>query len=110
MSKDLLWLVVNWKKPIPVLSPVLKSFVFSIPHSSAEECGILKTNDFNTGDNTGIGFFQFTTNHNKSLLKLRCSAAKGYLSPIKKRKNLKIITNAHVKKINFEGRKAESVS
>ncbi len=78
--------------------------------NAAEECGIQKTNDFNTGDNTGIGFFQFTTNHNKSLLKLRCSAAKGYLSPIKKRKNLKIITNAHVKKINFEGRKAESVS
>jgi choline dehydrogenase len=78
--------------------------------NAAEECGILKTNDFNTGDNTGIGFFQFTTNHNKSLLKLRCSAAKGYLSPIIKRKNLKIITNAHVKKINFEGRKAESVS
>ncbi len=78
--------------------------------NAAEECGIQKTNDFNTGDNTGIGFFQFTTNHNKSLLKLRCSAAKGYLSPIKKRKNLKIITNAHVQKINFEGRKAESVS
>ena len=54
--------------------------------NAAEECGIQKTNDFNTGDNTGIGFFQFTTNHNKSLLKLRCSAAKGYLSPIKKEK------------------------
>ena len=78
--------------------------------NAAEECGIPKTNDFNTGNNTGIGFFQFTTNHNKSLFKLRCSAAKGYLSPIKKRKNLKIITNAHVQKINFEGTKAESVS
>ena len=78
--------------------------------NAAEECGIPKTNDFNTGDNTGIGFFQFTTNHNKSLLKLRCSAAKGYLNPVKKRKNLKIITNAHVQKINFEGTKADSVS
>ena len=78
--------------------------------NAAEECGIPKTNDFNTGDNTGIGFFQFTTNHNKSLLKLRCSAAKGYLNPVKKRKNLKIITNAHVQKINFEGNKANSVS
>ncbi len=78
--------------------------------NAAEECGIPKTNDFNTGDNTGIGFFQFTTNHNKSLLKLRCSAAKGYLNPIKKRKNLKIITGAHVQKINFEGKKAQSVS
>ena len=78
--------------------------------NAAEECGIPKTNDFNTGDNTGIGFFQFTTNHNKSLLKLRCSAAKGYLNPVKKRKNLKIITNAHVQKINFEGTRADSVS
>ena len=78
--------------------------------NAAEECGIPKTNDFNTGDNTGIGFFQFTTNHNKSLLKLRCSAAKGYLNPVKKRKNLKITTNAHVQKINFEGTKADSVS
>ena len=78
--------------------------------NAAEECGIPKTNDFNTGDNTGIGFFQFTTNHNKSLLKLRCSAAKGYLNPVKKRKNLKIITNAHVQKINFEGTKANSVN
>ncbi len=78
--------------------------------NAAEEFGIPKTNDFNTGDNTGIGFFQFTTNHNKSLLKLRCSAAKGYLDPIKKRNNLKIITNAHVQKINFKDKKAESVS
>ena len=78
--------------------------------NAAEECGIPKTKDFNTGDNTGIGFFQFTTNHNKSLLKLRCSAAKGYLNPVKKRKNLKIITDAHVQKINFKGTKADSVS
>ena len=78
--------------------------------NAAEECGIQKTKDFNTGDNSGIGFFQFTTNHNKSLLKLRCSAAKGYLNPIKNRKNLKIITKAHVQKINFDGKKAESVS
>ena len=30
---------------------------------------------------------------------LRCSTAVGYLNPIKKRKNLKILTNAHVSKI-----------
>ena len=49
----------------------------------------LELNDFNTGDNFGIGYFQFTTSRQK-LLKLRCSAAKGYLDPIKKRPNLKI--------------------
>ena len=41
---------------------------------------------------------------------LRCSAAVGYLNPVKNRKNLKIETNCHVKKINFDGTKAKSVS
>jgi Choline dehydrogenase and related flavoproteins len=71
--------------------------------------GIPRTNDFNTGDNFGIGYFQFTTSRQK-LLKLRCSAAKGYLNPVKKRSNLKIIVNAHVEKINFEGKKAIGVN
>ena len=43
-------------------------------------------------------------------MRLRCSAAKGYLNPVKKRSNLKIIVNAHVQKINFEGKKAVGVN
>ena len=66
--------------------------------NAAEEFGIPKTNDFNTGDNHGIGFFQFTTSFNKPGLKLRCSAAKGYLNPAKKRPNLKIVVKAHIQK------------
>ena len=50
------------------------------------------------------------TNFNKVGLKLRCSAAKGYLNPVKKRSNLKIEVNAHVQKINFEGKKATGVN
>ena len=76
--------------------------------SAAEEQGIPKTNDFNKGDNFGCGYFQFTTSQKG--LRLRCSAAKGYLNPVKKRKNLKIIVNAHVQKINFEGKKAVGVN
>ena len=100
----------NDSGPIMVSNKKINLKMLDEFQNAAEECGIPKTNDFNTGDNTGIGFFQFTTNHNKSLLKLRCSAAKGYLNPIKKRNNLKIITEAHVQKINFDGKKAESVS
>ena len=77
--------------------------------NAAEEVGIPRTNDFNTGDNFGIGYFQFTTSRHK-LLKLRCSAAKGYLNPIKNRPNLNIVVNAHVQKINFEGKKAVGVN
>ena len=100
----------NDSGPIMVSNKKINLKMLDEFQNAAEECGIPKTNDFNTGDNTGIGFFQFTTNHNKSVLKLRCSAAKGYLNPVKKRNNLKIITNAHVQKINFDGKKAESVS
>ena len=56
--------------------------------NAAEEFGIPRIHDFNTGDNFGVGYFQFTTSRQK-LLKLRCSAAKGYLNPVKKRSNLK---------------------
>ena len=99
----------NDKGPITVTNKKIKLKMLEEFQNAAEEMGIPKTNDFNTGDNYGIGYFQFTTSRQK-LLKLRCSAAKGYLNPIKKRSNLKIIVNAHVKKINFNGKKATSVS
>ncbi len=72
---------------------------------AAEENGIPRVNDFNKGDNFGCGYFQVTEKNG-----LRCSAAVGYLNPIKNRRNLKIEINCHVKKINFKEKKAVSVS
>ena len=79
--------------------PLLDEF-----QNAAEEFGIPKTKDFNTGDNHGCGYFQVTEKDG-----FRCSTAVGYLNPIKKRQNLKIITHAHVKKINFENKIAKEV-
>ena len=95
--------------PIQVSNKKINLKMLEEFQNAAEEMGIPRTNDFNTGDNFGIGYFQFTTIRQK-LLKLRCSAAKGYLNPVKKRSNLKIIVNAHVEKINFEGKKAIGVN
>jgi len=99
----------NDKGPISVSNKKINLKMLEEFQNAAEEIGIPRTKDFNTGDNFGIGYFQFTTTRHK-ILKLRCSAAKGYLSPVKKRPNLKIITNAHVQKINFNGKKATGVS
>ncbi len=99
----------NDKGPITVTNKKINLKMLEEFQNAAEEFGIPRTEDFNTGDNYGVGYFQFTTSRNK-LLKLRCSAAKGYLNPVKKRANLKIEVNAHVQKINFEGKKAVSVS
>ena len=100
----------NDSGPITVANKKINLKLLDEFQNAAEEYGIPKTNDFNTGDNFGVGFFQFTTNFNKVGLKLRCSAAKGYLNPVKKRSNLKIVTKAHVQKINFEGKKAIGVN
>jgi choline dehydrogenase len=100
----------NDSGPITVANKKINLKLLDEFQNAAEEFGIPKTNDFNTGDNTGVGFFQFTTSFNKAGLKLRCSAAKGYLNPVKKRSNLKIVVNAHVQKINFEGKKALGVN
>ena len=62
--------------------------------NAAEEFGIPKTKDFNTGDNHGCGYFQVTEKDG-----FRCSTAVGYLNPIKNRKNLKIITKLMLKKL-----------
>ena len=96
--------------PIMVANKKIKLKMLDEFINAAEEKGIPKTEDFNTGDNFGVGFYQFTTSHSHFGLKLRYSAAKGYLNPVKSRSNLKIITNAHVQKINFENKKVISVS
>jgi choline dehydrogenase len=80
--------------------PILDAFM-----NAAEEIGIPKVNDFNKGDNHGCGYFQVTEQNG-----LRCSAAVGYLNPVKDRQNLKIETKCHVEKINFENKKAISIS
>ncbi len=72
---------------------------------AAEEFGYKKTEDFNSGNNEGMGYFPFTVKNG-----FRCSAAVGYLNPIKKRKNLKIITSAHIKNIEFENKTAKNVN
>ena len=95
--------------PIMVANKKIKLKMLDEFINAAEEKGIPKSEDFNTGDNFGVGFYQFTTSHSHFGLKLRYSAAKGYLNPVKSRSNLKIITNAHVQKIIFENRKAKSI-
>ena len=96
--------------PIMVANKKIKLKMLDEFINAAEESGIPKTDDFNTGDNFGVGFYQFTTSHSKFGLKLRCSSAKGYLNPVKSRKNLKIITNAVVQKIIFENKMAVALS
>ena len=91
--------------PLSVSDQRIKLKLLDTFMDAAEEHGIPKTNDFNTGVTEGCGYFQVTEKNG-----LRCSAAVGYLNPVKKRKNLKIITKGHVKNIEFKNNKAVAVN
>ncbi len=90
--------------PLSVSDQRIKLDILDVFQNAASEVGIPKVDDFNKGDNFGCGYFQVTERNG-----LRCSAAVGYLNPIKNNKNLKIETKCHVQKINFKNNKAVSV-
>ena len=71
---------------------------------AATEMGIPPTQDFNTGDNEGVGYF-----HVNQRRGVRMSAARAFLKPVLKRPNLRLETGVLVEKVLFEGKRAVGV-
>lgn len=71
---------------------VLDSFA-----DAATETGIQRTDDFNSGDNAGVGYFDVN-----QCSGWRWNTSKAFLRPVKKRENLTIWTEAQVEKLTFE--------
>lgn len=69
-----------------------------------EALGIQRTDDFNAGDERGVGFFQGTLFRSK-----RFSAANAFLDPVRTDKNLSLKTNAAVTRIVIEDGRAVGV-
>ncbi|PID37419.1 MAG: glucose-methanol-choline oxidoreductase [Rhodobacterales bacterium] len=65
--------------------------------------------DFNTGDNEGIGAYQVTQFHRPDKNGERCSAAAAYLFPARNCPNLKVLTHAQATRILTEGKRAVGV-
>lgn len=70
----------------------------------AGELGVPRTNDFNGGDQEGVGYFQLFT-HNG----WRISSAVAYLKPAKGRSNLRIETDAQATGLIMQGKRAVGV-
>lgn len=86
--------------------PISRAFI-----DAAASLQIPESNDFNTGDNEGAGYFQVTQFHHGKHKGERCSASHGYLRPIiDQRPNLTVITQAHATRIHFEGKRATGIS
>ena len=68
---------------------------------AAVEYGIPKVDDFNRGNNEGVGYFHVTQRKG-----LRLSAAKAFLHPVKNRSNLTLMIKSQAERISFDGNRA----
>lgn len=71
---------------------------------AAVQAGIPETDDFNSGDNEGVGYFRVNQRSG-----LRLNAAKAFLRPAASRPGLAIETGAMVERLILEGRKVAGV-
>lgn len=72
--------------------------------AGAGTLGVPRTDDFNGGDQQGVGYYQLFTRNG-----WRCSTAVGYLKPVRARQNLQVETDAQVTRVLFDGRRAVGV-
>jgi choline dehydrogenase-like flavoprotein len=87
-----------------VEEPRVQWDVLNAVAAAAVEMGIPATSDFNTGDNTGVGYF-----HVNQRRGVRWSSARAFLKPVLNRINLRLETGVLVEKVVFEGRRAIGV-
>ena len=71
---------------------------------AATQAGVPATPDFNGGNNLGVS--QFEVNQKRGT---RWSSARGFLDPVRKRPNLRIVTGALSDKLVLEGRQARGI-
>lgn len=64
---------------------------------AAEQSGVRRVDDFNTGDNEGVGYFEVNQRSG-----WRWNSSKAFLRPAANRPNLTVWTEAQVEKLTFE--------
>ncbi|HAF68191.1 MAG: glucose-methanol-choline oxidoreductase [Gammaproteobacteria bacterium] len=85
----------------PVRSPNPLNDIFI---RAAEEAQIPRNDDFNSGSQEGVGYYELTQRNGE-----RCTAAHAYLDPALGRKNLTVIQEAYVEKVTIAGKRATGV-
>ena len=85
-------------------APRLSWAVLDAVGAAAEEMGIPKIADFNTGDNEGVGYFHVNQKRGR-----RWSAARGFLKPALRRPNLRLEKNVLVDRLVVEDGRAVGV-
>jgi len=79
--------------------PLCEAFI-----EAAGQAGFSRNDDFNGPEQEGAGYFQLTARDGR-----RCSTARAFLKPARKRGNLAVVSRALASRILFEGAKAVGV-
>ena len=69
--------------------------------AAAEDCGWTTCADLSSVTQEAVGYYRSTVRHG-----MRCSAADAFLAPARKRGNLRVMTDALVEHITFDGTRA----
>ena len=85
-------------------APRLSWAVLDAVAEAAQQMGIRKIPDFNTGDNEGVGYFHVNQKRGR-----RWSSARGFLKPALKRANLRLEKNVLVDRLIVENNRAVGV-
>ena len=79
-----------------LMHPLAEAFI-----AAGASTGLPINKDFNGANQEGVGYYHTTSRDGR-----RCSTAVGYLNPARSRSNLSVETNAHVRRILFNGKQA----
>ncbi len=90
----------EWRIEKPRISwEILDAFM-----EAAVQAGLPKVDDFNSGNNEGVGYF-----HVNQKRGWRWNTSRGFLKPVQNRPNLRIVTGAHTKKVTVKDAKATGI-
>ncbi len=84
--------------------PRVRWDILDAVRDAAVEAGIPATEDFNTGDNEGAGYFHVNQKAGR-----RWSTARGFLKPARKRANLRVETGALIERVRLDGKRASGL-
>ncbi len=90
--------------PLAVSDMRLKREICDAWVAAAQTAGYPFNPDYNGETQEGVGYFQFTCRNG-----LRCSTAKAFLNPARRRSNLKIMTNTLTERLVVEDRRVVGV-
>jgi choline dehydrogenase-like flavoprotein len=85
-------------------APRLSWEILDAVGEAAQEMGVKKIPDFNTGDNEGVSYFHVNQKRGR-----RWSSARGFLKPALRRPNLRLETHVHVDRLIIERGRAAGV-